>query len=157
MTLLPDMNETMNSSGNVPSPPRDLAALIRMAVQDARKLDRLQYEPDAANWHLPGKPCLVCFGGAVMVGTFGICSESEFHPHLASKDWDIALYALEYVRSANWMELAANGWLTDAEADAMADMHESESSGFQSWKAFDEFLDWAEAASYRIDAMRSTR
>ena len=78
-----------------PPPPCDLIALIRLAVADARKLNRDLYVPESSDWHGGGteySSCPVCFAGAVIAGTLKgprpeLLGPSDF------PDWWNALYS----------------------------------------------------------------
>ena len=62
----------MSEQPQKPYLPTQPAALLRLAVKEARKLDRNLYKPEAGEWHSvvddPPAPCMICFAGAVIAG-----------------------------------------------------------------------------------------
>ena len=90
------------------TPVLSLAALVRVAIEDGRKM-RPEVRPDWSAWYrarsLEG-PCTACFGGAVMLGTMdGLAGLEEcdvvMSSHLAilyDRDQYAALCALDRVR-----------------------------------------------------------
>ena len=57
-----------NTERNYPPVPETLHALLRMAISDARSLDRSKYRPSSDQWHIQNNPevCIVCDAGAVI-------------------------------------------------------------------------------------------
>ena len=146
----------MTCSSNRLDPPADLAALIRLAMADAEKLDPEAYEPYSSVWHKLDERCEVCFAGAVMAVTLDARINGEYEPGDFSPAWTRALYALEHVRCAQWLRLANNGWLTSAESVVLSSEFECSPDGlFVSWDQFDEFLKWAGKAADRIESLRA--
>ena len=68
--------------------PNKLSALIEVAIQDARKLDRIRYSPNHLHYHSPQESwkspvipcCEVCDAGAVMAGTLRVIGELNIIP-----------------------------------------------------------------------------
>lgn len=86
-------------------PVTSLAALIEVAVADARGLDRERYLPDHSTWHSPGyrastdlHACCVCDAGAVIAGTLEGRPYSHYYPVDYGDNTYIALIALDEVR-----------------------------------------------------------
>lgn len=90
-------------------PVTSLASLIRVAVEDSRKvLANREIRPDWSIWYRDGTeyaPCAVCFGGAVMLGTLAGCSRrplSHFHSSRFASLFEppqyAALFALDRAR-----------------------------------------------------------
>lgn len=60
-------------ASTIQAPPRNLSALIRIAVRDARALDRREFTANAHDWlRVHPHTCRVCLTGAVMAGTLGM-------------------------------------------------------------------------------------
>ena len=76
-----------------------LAALVRVAIEDGRKLDPDTYHPNYEAYHSPrDSGCNVCFAGAVIAGTL---SPSDPLTRLGPGSFgeaQNALYALDHVR-----------------------------------------------------------
>ena len=82
-----------------PPIPATLSALIRLAVADARALDREKYKPISSLWHCslgPSEPCAICDAGAVIAGTLGMTG--AVLPSDCGTHWTHALYALDWAR-----------------------------------------------------------
>ena len=152
----------MTPNESIESPPADLPTLIRLAVSDAKLLDRNGYVADSRVWHTgsrPGFPCGVCFAGAVMAGTLGGDSRLRMSPQDASTAWRKALFALDDVRIRHWENLAASRWISSGEAENLAKrwpMYDSdELHFFTNWNDFDEFLECATKIADLVDRMRN--
>ena len=104
-------------------PPEKLSALIRLAIDDARRLDRERYMPTAATWHDPDGPddgndrptCLVCVAGAVIARTLECPSyahilvsarpdEAGRCTTITDEKWRGALWALDLAREGLWLD-----------------------------------------------------
>ena len=92
-------------------PTHSLAELIRVAVRDARQLDKAMYYPTASVWHDPDAPteehqpaprCRVCDAGAVMAGTLGGKPNDERAPSDYNNRTGRALLALNHAREGDW-------------------------------------------------------
>ena len=91
-------------------PTDSLAALIRVAIKDARGLDRTIYYPRYDRWHCPNgrtPQCSVCLAGAVVAGTLKAPATTalggeylEIDPYTAGEEK--ALVALDHVRLGEW-------------------------------------------------------
>lgn len=83
-----------------------VAALVRMAVEDAGKLDREIYLPSGGDWHKPGcSSCLVCDAGAVIAARYGLARrESVWDPSAFGSPADVRLLAIDAVRVGNYTD-----------------------------------------------------
>lgn len=128
-------------------PVTSLGALIEVAVEDARGLDREVYEPRWTKWHEsliletddgPRKVCAVCDAGAVIAGTLGRTPGNMGHPVDFQANTRKALEALDMVRRGNLagafdeLDLARNGWLPASSTKMRGD--------YISWEGFDRHL-----------------
>ena len=77
-----------------------LVALARVAVEDARGLDRASYVPLSSLWvDLRSEVCRVCFAGAVIVGSLDLPPGTEApRPNQFPWHTEQALMALELLR-----------------------------------------------------------
>lgn len=65
--------------------PSTMSALLRVANNDMRSLDRNRYLPHSGDWHHPyfkgeSRFCTVCYAGAVMAGTLNADWTQRFTP-----------------------------------------------------------------------------
>ena len=92
-------------------PPQTLSSLIRLAIDDARKLNRNVYAPLYSAWHAPDdtqspQVCNICLAGAVIAGTL----QAPPHAYVAwlekaeidDREWANALIAVNYARMGRW-------------------------------------------------------
>ena len=86
-------------------PTHSLAALGRVAVKDAKSLDRTNYLPDYTEWH-GHRPdldvCEVCLAGAVLARSMGHIKETV-KPHLLPDAFMRVLNALDHLRSGSFV------------------------------------------------------
>ena len=127
-----------------PDPPTSLSVAIRLAVGDARSLDRLLYVPEHHQWHNPGYGnglCRVCDAGAVIAGTLGVDPSERVSYEAGGDRWRNTLLSLDAVRVGDF-RTAVN--LFDGPGDLIAeDPHRpSVKCGlFLGWAQFDEHLE----------------
>ena len=125
--------------------PDKLSELIKLAVSDARKLDKLVYIPEYASWHRPHDGlCSVCFAGVVMAGTLGCSPKKIKYQYSFSPDTELKLGVLERCRRGDWcgaveelglpIEDRLHHLFNSREFDRNPD------SCFVSWSEFDRFL-----------------
>ncbi|MCY4431132.1 MAG: hypothetical protein OXC11_12175 [Rhodospirillales bacterium] len=155
-----------------------LSELVKLAVDDARKLDRDAYWPDAGRWHEP-KPkdrtynemvCHVCLGGAVIAGrgladdyedvTPGMVAAKGSRGDMARNDSIYnRLVALDSVRqglyhsAARWMQEDTSIALDSRLDNALNRIREPRHAKFRNWDEFGRFLDDLE--SRVIPALRA--
>ena len=156
--------------------PDKLSELVKLAVKEARSLDRDNYFPRSDHWYIDhgdGNPCEVCFAGAVIAGmvkggkkTIGWRSLNEF-----GADAERKLIALENVRLGNF-EDALNGFIGEGdgrefpgmqcamEIDILRreeQMKRTDRPGylpgvFHGWGEFDSFLDEMDIAGAKLES-----
>ena len=142
-----------------------LSELVKLAVDDARKLDPDAYFPNAAKWHEPmgqgegnGVRCHVCLGGAVIAGrgladdfedvTPGMVAAKESRGDMTRND---AIYnrlvALDSVRqglyhsAARWFQPAPSIALDSRLGDALNRIQPPQHRDFRGWDPLGLFLD----------------
>ncbi len=84
-------------------PPRKPSKLIRMALRDMEKVEKLKrYEVDMSDWHSSyeekEKLCSVCFAGCVMSQRFKLSYKKSVSPLDFSPSWKNAFRALDSFR-----------------------------------------------------------
>ena len=148
-------------------PPEKLSELIRVAIADARTIDRRTYEPNSAIWHTPDKlTCKVCLAGCVIAGTLRAPRQAvtiqRIKPDADSsvlvvddEEWREALFSLEHARVGYWDHaLCSRGVFIDAETDtALNNIPAPEPGTFKSWNDFDSFLASLEDRTARLRAV----
>lgn len=97
MTIDNDINDTVTKT--IPTVPASLSGLVRLAVADARGLDRGVYVPNCAVWHDPVKSrCHVSLPGAIVASTLGFDRGVRFAPHEhRAHPWHKALCAVSTI------------------------------------------------------------
>ena len=83
--------------------------LLQLAIDDARRLDRINYIPDSSSWHRPLQKnpeiCRVCLAGAVMAGTLKVSPDRSAAPDYVHEPGHYhALVALDVMRRGLWNE-----------------------------------------------------
>ena len=89
--------------------PKQPSLLLRVAIMDARTLNRTMYSPQWARYHEPnrgGGPCWVCFAGAAMAGSLGVAHNEHVRPEDLGANKD-QLRALDSMRDGEWREAFA--------------------------------------------------
>ena len=140
--------------------PNTLHGLLRVAIDDARKLDRIKYRPECSRWHEPLSTdrCAVCLAGAVIAGSMGVspsvsCDPIEFERFVYMK-----LQALNDMRAGYffvaWRGLHALGFrsLPEAVIKAFDSVPTPNAVEFSGWDDFDIHLESLEAI---IPALRA--
>ena len=145
-------------------PPAKLSALCRLAVADARGLDRTLYEPKWKDWHvpvwdedaLPGhgrvEKCQVCLAGSVIAGTLQCPIEKEYFGDGElgwTDDWDAAIEALDNVRYGN-VSVAVHIHMGTDEAYAYR-FPKVRHGGFEDWSEFDCHLIYVEEVAQVLE------
>ena len=144
--------------------PTTPSVLIRLAVDDARKLDRKVYKPSFRSWHEPvrtrekhnGQHCLVCFGGAVMAGTLRRPANKYCTPFMDGLGVvHKQLNALEEFRLGNVLSgVRFMGiTVTQEQAREMKRWDVSKYKAFNSWEHFDLFLSHQLSIAHRLEDM----
>ena len=138
--------------------PRKPSELIRLAVADARSLDRVVYTPYSAVYHQPrpwtgaGNQCFVCFAGAVMAGTLGRPPDRYSTPGgFPVRDCD-ALIAIDWFRKGMWQSglrlLGLHNEIGRPEVENMIlGLGKPVAPHFTDWEAFDAFLGYMNTAA----------
>ena len=77
--------------------------LIRVAVTDARSLDRSKYSPNAVKYHSPSEKygCCICDAGAVMAGTLNASFMDIKTPYRYPREIQRRLSAINQLRIGN--------------------------------------------------------
>ena len=160
MTLVDD-RPLVDNGTLIDEPPEKLSDLIRLAVRDARGLDRTLYRPASFVWHDPdtdielGLQCRVCLAGAVIAGTLNVAPEDEasptlirlrhgWVPGLASESrWPEALLALDRVREGVYIGAVTTHYdvePTQEESKALVRIPHPDHNDFRGWVEFDKHL-----------------
>lgn len=163
------MNERGGMNHSAPKLPNTLSALLFLAVEDARTLDRTQYEPRYSFWHHPvavQRPtgiqpaCRVCTAGALIAGTLGYAPETKFEFSDQYTPDEFRLLAVERVRMGN-----VPGALGDMETSRILagepagpawnrlewEDWKPRSPAFRTWFGFDEHLSSIETLAKRLE------
>lgn len=157
----------------VPKLPNTLSALLRLAVEDARKLDRTKYEPLYSCWHYPPAvqiptgiqpPCRVCTAGALIAGTLGYAPDRSFEfsgsYRITFAPDDYRLMAVERVRQGNvpsaLVEMKHSRTVAGEPPLPVFIAREWEdwkprARAFKDWIAFDEHLSSIEELAERLE------
>lgn len=141
--------------------PDTLSALLRLAVSDARSLDRDLYVPNAMDWHKPSGrgTCSICAAGAILAGTLGIGRHQLYDPARAMPIKASAviankLDAVEYVRHGRIPKALAVMGVPEDEINSkllrLITRHgifgfSLRHPHFSGWALFDEYLEDIEA------------
>ena len=134
--------------------PKIPSQLLRLAVAEARDIDRDIYSPDANKWHNPIRDrdgcfvkCEVCFAGAVLAGRFKIDPHVIAHPsdvvHVGvSYETYTALHALDNFRVGDYhLALQRIGLPREVVFDIAPTLPKLAQYQFKTWDQFDAFLD----------------
>ena len=79
--------------------PRKLAPLLRLALDDLRKVERSKrYEVNMGDWHSPNSYCSVCLAGSVIAKTLDSDPKREIGPWNFGIKTQCALVALDHLR-----------------------------------------------------------
>ena len=139
--------------------PDEPSQLIRLAVSDARKLNRLDYMPSSGCWHRyleHYKVCHVCFAGALMAETldapfgqsvalehFRDFPDSILHKVIALDHFRVG----EYAAALRQLEISQ-----DQISYALIHLPTIEANTFSTWEEFDGFLEEAEDLADVLEA-----
>ena len=157
-------------------PTDSLAKLIRVAIKDARSLDRDMFHPNYAEWltkpqayrqadmldyALPAKKCLVCLAGAAIAGQFDydlLPKETEPTDELFTVEEERALKALDHVRIGRYEDayyrLGLHGMaLVAGEALSLGELPPPNNSQFKGWGAFDSHLQSLEGIADKLEIL----
>ena len=140
-----------------PPVPEKFSDLIRLAIADARSLDRTCYVPSSSISFPSGdeaddRDCLVNLAGSVLVGTLGSLDRSDVRRHPSDSDypeWSSVLITLGSIQMGEFCE--AWGLHTDdlgLSTDAVTEVINAIGSpfigtivsDFESWEEFDSHL-----------------
>lgn len=85
------------------TPPARLSTLMRLGVHDVQKAQAAGAHINMGTWYkragnAPGH-CVVCYAGAVAMGTLNLRSEDEMFP--SKNPWKFAFHALNHARSGS--------------------------------------------------------
>ena len=141
-----------------PDLPDKPSELLRLAVDDARALDRTKYIPEYSTWHvyffmeLQGREleshCQVCFAGAVMAGTLKVPRKTTMRLEYFPESTQTKLDALDFFRQGDpFHALATLGCLPKEEDIRMQldkDLPQVNHNHFYDWVSFDKFLEQIE-------------
>ena len=127
--------------------PGKLSELIRLAIADARSLDREKYAPNADVWHrpLPDGRCQVCVSGAAMAVSLGTKPDQLVrNVDNLPPGWDRAALALNYAREGLWVTAVntlQNRLVSGETRTALMAMTQTQHGWFRSWNRFTKHLE----------------
>ena len=153
--------------------PQDLAALVALAVHDARALPARYYQPFSTVWHNPRykryaeqdwKPkCQICLAGAVIAITLGWTRDMTWRE---SKDgetpnrWIDAIEAVDEVRQGHYrlaLALIDGDFPDDAVGRALDELEREHGRAgiahFTNWEEFDKLLHHLEQLVPKLQAL----
>lgn len=160
-----------------PEPQADLpdgpSALVRLAIADARRLDRVAYRPDSDEWFLAGADvCRVSLAGAVIAGTLVDddwirrerpvdLSPIDF-PRAVSRKLSALLSICrgELLMAREWWRLMLDdgeaatdpaGLVRAHQSDAATELRRDENAEYKDWAAFDRHLGLMEALADALE------
>ena len=137
--------------------PNTLSELILVAVNDARKLDRNMYLPNALQYHRPwpNGACEICDAGAVMAGTLKIHRRVQLAPINFFGTIRYKLNALDDARGGQYvkalMELGFD--LDAASVVSIGRIKESPYYDYDTWETFDKHLNHMEGVAQQLEAL----
>ena len=140
----------------------DMVGLLRVALEDAKDLDRCEYNPNSSVWH-DGQDytlCNVCLAGMVMAGTMGEDPTSDVMPATVTthKNTKLALVSLDYLRS--WCILSAATTLkiplSEEQVMAIEELKPVGPTLFRNWFAFDDLSERLERLADELDVILGT-
>ena len=137
----------------------DLPALVRVAVADARCLDREVYLPWSSEWHKPlsGGICQVCLAGAVIADTLDSTEDMDLVPDSFDNYTRDALDALDQVRRGHVDRamdiLLGDRFGTSGRKNGLDDelREHRDWLSFGDWAEFDDALDRLEVLADSMD------
>lgn len=92
----------MSKKKTIPDPPEKLSDLLRLAVRDCKKVEKMKTRKLAmADWHTyddDERVCFVCMAGAVMDRTLRADHRSDVEPWAFDPVWQSRLFALDTMR-----------------------------------------------------------
>ena len=140
-----------------PTPPDTLSKLIRLAIKDARRLNKDTYWPNYTQYHtphsecsyypdeqtaeLPTTTCHICVAGAVIAGTLNGDPSIEIRPEDYSF-WTAELEALDRIRVGDYLGayFYFRGYYLSKDMETaltkLADRFQPFHSEFNGWKEF---------------------
>ena len=131
----------MTTTTTLPDTPSEL---IRLAIKDARSLDRRAYKASFQSWHVMfdlETRCSVCFAGAVIAGTLGAEPSQRLDPFCYDEDTRGKLRALDFFRDGAPVDaLIRLGFARSVASGIAAELPEPVDRTFNSWIRFDSFL-----------------
>ena len=140
--------------------PNTLSALILVAVQDARALDRNTYWPDYSYYHEAHPKaggCTVCDAGAVMAGTLGLDLATSAIPADFPDSVKRKLLALDLARQGGYseaidliMDLDGENGHEDLRDEGF---EESPYHEYEDWDEFECHLQHMEDIARRLEAL----
>lgn len=154
--------------------PDRLSELVRLAVADARRLDRRAYVPKSCEWHRPQPDgrCGVCLAGAVIAGTLADPDWTARNPGIGlepgdfREDVDRGLSAIaqlgtgdvihadhslrqpDLVEESNWPPVPVE---RAHRSDAAEALRREENHEFDGWAEFDRHLDRMKALADELE------
>ena len=135
--------------------------LIRVAVADARSLDRKKYFPDSVKFHESpyGENCHVCLAGAVIARTLNADMHRSYRPGYYEYDIGCRLLAIDALRVGNLKEAVFNlGWHKRTGFDKSAILSTQNrlqrpvACNFLGWADMDKHLDSMEEYAGALEA-----
>lgn len=139
-----------------PSPPKKASALLRLAVADAKKIEKMKTRHlDMSEWHKPlkasesptgVKSCGVCMAGAIMDRTLKLNHQITMNPMDLPLTWDRALNDVDEMRTGHlWLE--SEGCFDEGFEEIVKATY-CHDSGRATWKTYLEAADYLESKGY---------
>ena len=132
--------------------------LLRVAIADARKLDRSIYHPDSGSYYYPVhvKKCYVCDAGAVMVNTLRERGFDCRVPLNYPRNICERLRAIDALRLGNLYTACIYLYGTDFDKTRVAEIHKKiDAPGIRHFIGWEEMDDHLEALEEYADALET--
>ena len=135
--------------------PNKLSALIKVAVNDARKLDHTIYSPDSMSYHDTRRSdtCYICDAGAVMAGTLHVDRKKEVFPDEFPHSIEIKLYALDLARQGSYVGALVELGVENININGVTGVCVSIHHNYTTWKQFDRHMNVMEKAAQQLEAL----
>ena len=138
-------------------PITSVPALIEVATEEGRSLDREIYFPDSGNWHDPAAAdgCLVCDAGVVMAGVLKVHPKLGVTPLHFGTDTCNALEALNSLRRGYVKE--AYDILHLEPPSGVEYRVEAPHSFYSTWRGFERHMDEMDQLAAKLRQLEAGR
>ena len=141
--------------------PNTLSALIMVAVNDARKLNRQKHIPNSLYYHAPDKwsvaysrcACLVCDAGAVMAGTLQTDTTHDVVPGSFPHSIETKLHALDLARQGSYVGALIALGVENININGVSGVDVSIHHNYRTWKQFDKHMNVMEKAAQQLEEL----